>query len=175
MKKYLLVGITFMFCICVGLFPGPAEHSDGIARPVVDGSKFLLTQEPEGATSIIQVRAAAKDGDEVVLIGRIGGSSDPWVEGRAAFSAVDESLRACSDIPGDLCPQPWDYCCETDKLPTATALIKIVDEEGSLVNADAKQLLDVAELSTVVIHGTAQRDESGNLTVLARGVYVKAK
>ena len=98
-----------------------------------------------------------------------------WIDGRAAFSIVDESLKACSDIPGDECPKPWDYCCETDKLPSATALVKVVDESGSLVQADAKQLLDVQELSTVVIKGQAQRDPAGNLTVLASGVFVKVK
>ena len=43
------------------------------------------------------------------------------------------------------------------------------------MEADAKRLLDVKELSTVVIQGKAQRDEAGNLTVLARGVFVKKK
>ena len=38
--------------------------------------------------------------------------------------------------------------------------------------ADARELLKVQELSTVVVRGKAQRDESGNLTVLANGVYV---
>ena len=52
---------------------------------------------------------------------------------------------------------------------------KVVDEDGSLVKADAKGLLDVKELSTVVIKGKAQRDDAGNLTVLASGVYVKKK
>jgi hypothetical protein len=39
-----------------------------------------------------------------------------WIEGRAAFSLVDQSLKACSDVEGDDCPVPWDYCCETEKL-----------------------------------------------------------
>ena len=55
------------------------------------------------------------------------------------------------------------------------ALVKVVDEDGSLVKADAKGLLDVKELSTVVIKGKAQRDDAGNLTVLASGVFVKKK
>ena len=38
---------------------------------------------------------------------------------------------------------------------------------------DARKLLDVKELSTVVVQGKAQRDDAGNLTVLATGVYVK--
>ena len=135
----------------------------------------MLDEEPDGATDVIRVREEANDGDEVVLVGRIGGSVNPWVDGRAAFSIVDGSLRACSDIPGDDCTEPWDYCCETDRLPSSTALIKIVDDRGELVKTDARQLLDVKELSTVVIKGSAQRDDAGNLTILASGVYLKKK
>ncbi len=50
-----------------------------------------------------------------------------------------------------------------------------MDENGSLVKADPKALLNVAELSTVVIKGRARRDDVGNLTVLASGVFVKKK
>jgi hypothetical protein len=143
------------------------------ATPAIDGSQYLLTSKPEDAATVIAARRDAKDGEPVVLVGRIGGSANPWIAGRAAFSIVDESLKACSDIPGDECPQPWDYCCETYKLPTATALIKVVDDSGSLVPADAKQLLNVVELSTVVVQGIAQRDDVGNLTVLADGIFIK--
>jgi len=41
------------------------------------------------------------------------------------------------------------------------------------VKADARGLLNVKEMSTVVVKGKAQRDEAGNLTILASGVYVK--
>lgn len=131
--------------------------------------------EPQVATSVIKVRENASDGDEVVIVGRIGGSENPWIESRAAFSIVDGSLKACSDIEGDNCPQPWDYCCETSKLPNATALVKIIDEGGSLVTTDARELLGVKELSTVIVKGKAKRDDAGNLTVLANSVYIKKK
>lgn len=153
----------------------PKNKSATPAEPAaaVDGSKYLLTSEPAGAANVIAARESAKDDEEVVVVGRIGGSEDPWVAGRAAFSIVDPSLKACSDIPGDTCEKPWDYCCETDKLPKATAFVKVVDEKGEPVKADSRQLWDLKELQTVVIRGKAKRDEAGNLTVLANGVYVR--
>lgn len=162
-------------CSCLTLAGCSQDAPTPTAEPVVDGSRFLLRDEPDGAADVIKAREDAKDGDEVVLEGRIGGGANPWIQGRAAFSIVDGSLKACSDIPGDECEKPWDYCCETHKLPTSMALIKVVDDDGSLVKADAKQLLDVKELSTVVVQGKVQRDDAGNLTVLATGVYVKQK
>ena len=149
----------------------PADSAD--SNPAaIDGSQFLLSAEPKGAQDVIQVRESAKDKDEIVIVGRIGGKKIPWVKGRAAFYIVDSSLKACSDIPGDKCPFPWDYCCETDKLPKATALVKIVDKNGNLVKAGAKELLKLKELQTVVVRGKAVRID-GNLTVLANALYVK--
>ena len=164
---------TFAACLvilCAFLVGCPAEPEN---KPSVDGSKFLLTTEPDGAQEVIAAREAAADGDDVLVVGRIGGAEDPWTENRAAFTIVDNSLKACSDIPGDQCPIPWDYCCERDKLPEAKALIKVVDENGDLVKADARDLLNVKELSTVIVQGKAQKDEAGNLTILADGIYVK--
>lgn len=165
----------FLFLSLVAGLVSLAGCSQDSSIPAVDGTKFLLSEEPEGAADVIQAREVAKDGDDVVVVGRIGGDENPWIEGRAAFSIVDGSLNACSDIPGDDCPKPWDYCCETHKLPTSTALVKVVDDNGTLVMADAKQLLDVRELSTVVVQGKAKRDDAGNLIVLATGVFVKKK
>tara|TARA_R110002095_G_scaffold151799_2_gene131424 strand:- start:63857 stop:64366 length:510 start_codon:yes stop_codon:yes gene_type:complete len=136
-------------------------------------SKVLLTSEPAGAKEVIDARKSAQNDEEVVLVGRIGGSENPWVDGRAVFSIVDNSLKACSDIPGDGCAKPWDYCCETDKLPTAMALIKVVDDKGTLINEDARKLLNLKELQTVVVKGKAQRDDAGNLTVFANGIFVR--
>ncbi len=52
-------------------------------------------------------------------------------------------------------------------------MVKVVDENGNLVKVDARELLQVKELSTVVVKGKAQRDDAGNLNILATGVYVK--
>jgi len=170
-----------MFALTCGVIGCGVEHTEDLGELIIepeldiDGSAFLLTEEPTGAGDVIAVREQAQDGDQVTVVGRIGGSDNPWVDGRAAFSIVDGSLKACSDIEGDTCRKPWDYCCETAKLPTATALVKVVDENGELVKADARKLLGVQELSTVIIRGKAQRDEANNLTVLASSVFVKKK
>jgi hypothetical protein len=155
----------------------PADHQpwsrEDFALPAgIEASKYMLDDEPDGVQHVIAAREAVKNDDEIVILGRIGGES-PWIENRAAFTIVDPSVEACSDIPGDDCPTPWDYCCRTDQLPQASALVVLVDQDDAPVPADARALLDVKELSTVVVKGKAKRDENGNLTVLARGVYVK--
>ncbi len=141
--------------------------------PSPEGLKYLLKDEPSGAKDVIQVRKDAKHGEEVVMRGRIGGRAKPWIDGMAAFSIVDPSLKACSDIPGDACPIPWDYCCETDKLPTAMASVQVVDGDGGVIRTDARELLALKELSTIIVTGKAKRDDEGNLTILASGIFVQ--
>jgi len=136
-------------------------------------AKFIMVEEPDGAQDVIAVRESAKDGDEILITGRIGGDKKPFVDGLAAFTIVDHSLTACSDIEGDNCATPWDYCCQTDKLPTSTAFVELHDQDGDLVKGNAKDILKVKELSTVVVKGKALRDDAGNLTVVAESVYVK--
>lgn len=189
MKSKLLVLTVFTLIPVAGCQQQQASHDHGHDHAhndapqtmktfsVPDGfdaSKYVLTAEPDGAQNVIAARESVQDEGDIVILGRIGGGENPWVEGRAAFSIVDPSVKACSDIPGDNCPVPWDYCCETDKLPTSSALVTIVDGEGDVVKADARALLDAKELSTVVVEGKAKRDDAGNLTVLATGVFVKS-
>lgn len=136
-------------------------------------AKYLLTEQPADAKHVIDAKKDAKDGDEVVITGRIGGDVDPWVNGRAAFLIVDPSLVPCSEKEGDSCPTPWDYCCDTDRLAESKATIKFVNAAGDTLPTDARELLGVKELQTVTIRGQAKRDEAGNLTVLAKSIYVK--
>ena len=172
--SFAMIVLAALFAPQAGCSKSSTSDSDQPAGEVVlDGSKYLLDSEPAGAKEVIAAREEAKDGDPIVVVGRIGGSENPWVAGRAAFWIVDGSLKACSDIPGDTCEKPWDYCCETHKLANATALVKVLDDQGDIVKAGARSLLNVRELSTVIVQGTAKRDDSGNLTVLASGVFVK--
>jgi hypothetical protein len=89
----------------------------------------------------------------------------------AAFTIVDEKVPYCA--PDEGCPTPWDYCCETDAVKDNIATIKIVNDAGKPVASDARELLNVKELSTVVVQGKAKRDDQGNLTVAATKVFVR--
>ena len=142
--------------------------------PTNNKSAYRLANEPVGAIGIKEARSVVKDAEEVTLVGRIGGDVKPWIEGQAAFMVVDSALKPCNEKgTDDACETPWDYCCDADALTANKALIKIVDGQGKTVATDARQLLNVKELQTVVVHGRAKRDETGNLTILADGIFVR--
>lgn len=137
------------------------------------GAAYLLTAEPADAKGVKEVRASAKDAEEVTIVGRIGGDPNPWVDGQAAFLVVDSALKPCNEKDDDGCQTPWDYCCDTDELPSHKAMVKLVDASGKPIASDARHFLGLKELETVVVHGKAKRDEAGNLTVLADGIFVR--
>jgi hypothetical protein len=152
--------------------PAGAEHAPAASRAAA--SEYLLSTEPPGARGVIEIRKQANDGDEVLVVGRIGGSEKPFVQGRAAFTLVDPSMVACSERSGDSCPTPWDFCCETkEDLARATVMVKVQDAGGKTVAQDADELLGVKPLQTLIVRGRAKRDADGNLTLLASGVFIR--
>ncbi len=148
--------------------------SENTTSPVAlstSDSTYVVSSEPEGAIAVGDARDSVEDEQDVVLIGRIGGSAKPFVDGIAAFTIVDSKVPHCAEEEG--CPTPWDYCCEQNQVKGNIAMVKVVDAHGKPVSQDARALLGVKELSTIVVRGKAQRDADGNLALLATQVYVK--
>src|SRR5262245_50335063 len=163
MKKYL-IGSFLLFSTfvagCMRTDP-PTGQNGQRKQATASDNKYVLNEEPAGAKGVLDVKKQAKDGDEIVVVGKIGGSEKPFT-GRAAFTIVDMSLKSCSDREGDNCPIPWDYCCEPpDELAKATVLVKFVDESGKTLEQDAKESMNIKELQTVVVRGIARRNDSG--------------
>jgi hypothetical protein len=164
----LIVGLSAMGTLgCTSSDTSPSA-SQGSGAP---DSKYVVKAEPQGAVEVGTAKESAEDNEDLVLVGRIGGSAEPFVDGMAAFTIVDRKVPHCSDDEG--CPTPWDYCCEQNQVKDNIATVKIVGADGKPVAKDARELLGVKELSTVVVHGKAKRDTDGNLAVLADQVFLK--
>ena len=157
--------------LVVGCGTSDVSEPSVSSQPSAEGAQFVATTEPANAVPVGEARESAQDKQEVTLVGRIGGSSEPFVDGLAAFTIVDPKVPHCSADEG--CPTPWDYCCTQDQVKNNIATVKVVDGAGKPVTGDARQLLGVKELSTVVIQGKATRDDQGNLTVAATRVFVR--
>lgn len=57
----------------------------------------------------------------------------------------------------------------------ASAIVKILDAQQETLKVDTRDLvgIDQPEGRIVVVRGVARRDEAGNLTVLAKQIYVR--
>ena len=173
--RYVTLGLLSLLVIgmigCGGKEKKVVEDRKRQLPPPGTAEKFLLKEEPKGAKDVIAVRKDAKHDDSILVVGRIGGSENPWIKDRAAFSIVDLSLKACSDIEGDNCPAPWDYCCELKKLPTSKVFVKFQDDKGKTIRWDARTLFQVRELQTVVVKAKAKRDKEGNLVLIGEAIF----
>lgn len=165
-----------VFVLCFLLLQVGCAENDG--KPEASSSKpaaasaFLLSSEPADAVAVGAARENAENDRSIAVVGRIGGSEKPFVDGIAAFTIVDLKVQYCADEEG--CPTPWDYCCHQDEVKPNIATVKIVDESGKPISGDARELLGVKELSEVVVQGTAKRDDQGNLSLAANKVFVRA-
>lgn len=174
MKSYLLLALLSLplatGCGSAGETSATAGHAKAVS---FDGSKFLLAEEPDDAIGVIEARESAEDGKPLVLVGRIGGSENPWIEGRAAFMLLDASMSVVDEgeecEEGEICTGD---CCANERV-NCTALVKIVDTDGQLVAADSRELLGLNESDMVVVAGKAKKDDSGNFVMLANGVYIR--
>jgi len=82
----MLVGVLVIASGCSD--SNPARDSGDAATTAVN-SQYLADTEPAGAIPVGEARESVKDGQSVTLVGTIGGSSKPFVEGLAAFTIVD--------------------------------------------------------------------------------------
>jgi hypothetical protein len=133
---------------------------------------FYVATPPANAKSVLELRSAGKSGDEVVVRGR----AKDFVGGLAAFTLVDSSMRACDEEgPMPDCETPWDFCCDPiDEVNKATTSVEIRDASG-VVKQGAQGFAGLDHLDTVVAAGKLERDERGNMTVIAKSFSVEKR
>lgn len=173
-SRLFVASLVLMAVGCSGSSPSAPSASPSspaaASKPTAAGEKYVAASEPAGAVAVGTARESVKDDEDVVLVGRVGGSEKPFVDGVAAFTIVDPKVPHCA--PDEGCETPWDYCCEQNAVKNNIAMVKVVDGLKPVMT-DAKTLLGVKELNIVVVKGKAKRDDAGNLTVLAEQVFVK--
>src|SRR5690606_24144216 len=103
MRQSDIFKLTLVLALSGCASESAVDEATTTTGPTAEGAAYLLSGPPADARDVIDMREEAEDQEEVVVVGRIGGSHNPWVEGMAAFTLVDRSLPACSDIPGDTC------------------------------------------------------------------------
>lgn len=131
--------------------------------------KKVFATDPSGKAAAIHIaRASAKPGETVTIKGRVMGNIKPFVEGRSIFILGDtETLKACSDVPGDACATPWDNCCDSpEALKQGIATIQVVDAKGKVLKEGIENVKGLQKLSYVTVSGTVAPGSSAELLLL---------
>lgn len=151
------------------------EPSAVAASDLAALSNDLLAPEPiEGPMSIVAARQNVQPGSDIVLTGYIGGRAEPMADGRAVFTLADTSLKRCDAEPGDGCTTPWDACCVSSDIITASiASVQVVDSEGSVLKQSLNGWNGIQSGSTVTVSGKiAEGSSSSTLIVNADKIHV---
>ena len=151
---------------------GAGSRSAGATAALPAG--LFLASEPAGAANVKDAKPGAKVGDKVTLVGRIGGSKEPFVDGRAVFTIVDRRVRACGEGTAmDTCETPWDYCCEPrEELTANMATVRVVGPEGQPLKASLQDVRGLKLLARVTVVGTIAEAKGGTLVINASGLHV---
>ena len=168
----VMVGVMFWIPACGD--SKPAENK-GAGKAAVPGGLFL-TAAPDGIKKIPDLKASAKEGDEVVIHGVIGGRGEPFGGGRAYFHVVDAShKRLCGTPTGPCptCPRPWDFCCTaTDKLTELMATVQVVDAAGKPLVGTLEGQNGLKPLTRLIIKGKVVGVAEKVLTIDATGLFL---
>lgn len=138
-------------------------------------SGFFVEKQPENVRDVSEARKSGtlKAGDKVVLRGRVGGSKEPFVAGRAMMTLVGRGLKACNENPDDKCTKPWDYCCEPKEDILANSVtVQVVDAKGQVLRTDMKGRRGLKELSEVVVVGKVASADGKAVVVNAESIHV---
>ncbi len=135
-----------------------------VEQPPALAVDLTLNADPRTPVAVKQAKEEGR-GEEVVVVGRISNI----VKGLATFNLVDESLPRCG--PGNMpeCKTPWDYCCEPPDVRAAATLTVEARGPNGRVRAGAMPSLRLLDL--VAVRGKVEKDEHGNVTVVATGWF----
>lgn len=171
---FALLGVAFFSACDRGKPAGPAASAGSSAVPGALPAGLFLGAAPADPKEIKDAKPTLKAGDRVVLVGRIGGSKEPFVAERAMFTLVDRRLKACGEGTAmDSCETPWDYCCEAREDITAnSATVQVVGPDGQPIKAELNGVRGLKPLAIVTVVGTIAKAEGGSVVVSASGFFV---
>lgn len=179
-----LFRIVLAWCVTVGttIIVGCDNKSESPSKPSVAAPSpllptgFFLAKEPTGAKTVEEVKKAVKAGDTVTIQGLVGGSVEPFVDGRAVFTLMGSGLHHCAEkgSPMPDCKTPWDYCCDPPKeIAAHSATVQVVDTAGAPLKVSLKGQNGVKELSNLVVVGKVAQADGSLLVINATGAFVR--
>jgi hypothetical protein len=149
--------------------PAPTASADALP------ADLFVTTAPADAVEVVAASNSAKDGQPVVVKGRIAGAKDPIAANRAILTLADATLQTCDRIPGDSCATPWDACCEPSEVIAGKIVsVQVVGEDGRPLKATLAGESGLKPLQEIVVTGTMRVPQGSTTPVVeAKQIYVQ--
>ena len=173
--KALLCIATLSLIACGDTPTGDTPTKNESASAVIIPTSLFAKARPADADDLGKVMIAAKQGDTVRFLGRVGGMRQAFVKDSSIFVVADPGLVSC-ELMGDEdhCAIPWDYCCEDrDRLRTGRATVRLIDAAGRPYRISAEGAGSLAGSKFVLVEGVVQdKNDDGLFIVDASSVWV---
>lgn len=141
------------------------------SEPAALPADLFASAAPAGGTTIILARQTAKEGQTVVVQGRVGGLAQPFVDGRAVFLVVDPQALVCSPGCG---VKPGQVCAETLKaIMASSATVQVTDPQGRPLKVGLQGKSGLQPNAEVVVRGTVAKLEKNLMLINAQQIHVK--
>ncbi|MFN0137301.1 MAG: hypothetical protein ACKVS9_14455 [Phycisphaerae bacterium] len=176
----LLATLAFAVAGCDSKSPPQGSSGAAAGTPKAAAAQLppdlFVAQPPEGAVAVGKLKADAAAPTSIVVYGRIGGRKEPFVAGSAMFLLADMSMKACSELEGDLCATPWDYCCEPkENLSKMLATVQVLGPDGKPLAVGLDGTNGLKPLAELTITCDIASREGGALVLTAKKIYVHPK
>lgn len=153
-------------CIALAACGGSTEPSKApTPKPASPAVAALML--PKAPANALGVKAAKEKGpaDEVAVTGRLYDIT----AGFAVLKIMDLAIPYCGETnKEDKCKTPWDYCCESKDVQSSNSLlVEARDAAGTPIATPS--LGDLQRLDRITVTGKLEKDEHGNLVLLAKG------
>ncbi len=130
---------------------------------------FFAPTALDGPIGVLEARErSAASGSELTVHGRV----KDFVDGAAAFTLIDASLKACGEEGEDDCQTPWDYCChDPTELAHASVMVEL-RSAGVPLPTSLNGVHGLDHLKPIVVRGAWSTDAHGNATLVASALDV---
>jgi hypothetical protein len=174
MKRKCLA--MMLIAVCLAACGDSGTGAKPVAQSVSLPADLFAAVAPADAKSVKELRKDAKEGDQVVLTGRIAGRKDPFGADRAIVMVADRSLPTCDEgSPMDQCKTPWDFCCDEPKLVAANvATVQVVDASGKTLKAKLEGAGNLKPMAEVVVKGKVSKKDETTFVIDATSIFVKS-
>jgi hypothetical protein len=176
MRSFILTICAFVAVVVVIGCERETAPQAASAQPAAESlpADLFATTQPAGAVDIVTARRSAKDGEPIVVMGRVGGQKEPVGANRAIVTLADLSLPTCDKATMKTCETPWDSCCEPkEEIAAKTISVRVVGADGKPIKTGLGAA-GIAPNKHLVVAGTARTGAAGGETLVvdANQIYV---
>lgn len=148
--------------------PSARASSNAAAAAAAQLPPGLFADAIDGVPmTVVDAKANAAEGDEITIIGLVGGRANPFVAGRAMAQIVDLGLPPC----GMASATPWDYCSvPAEEVARHSLTIQVAGPDGRPLAAELNGPGGLRPGQEVIVHGVVSQKAEGVLVVDARRI-----